>query len=547
MASDPDSDRDSNISNTSSPNSENPFIKFRQFADAQIGSLLQGKFPSRNVPSVTPNLWSKINIRVGIIGLPSAFSKNSPGNTRWADFDDDLRRRDELQARQRQLKDSEAQRWTQRTPREESEIPVKKWTWHSDNERAPTQIDEQMARDLPLYSPVHKSLFAHLDQRGDNAPDWNPTNFVNSVRKGLVPEYWPMKLHREQQSPDVMKSIQYLVYNDLNCEPQFSSDYSLLPYILFSPYSPLKLSANRVLDPSLVQTFKTGYPGGDPGTDKFPYCEAFQDLITTVHGDPDQRPWGNNYDNLPLNGKAGFPFDTYPPSVKAIFGKSWIDDLWASGLLQQKETKSISHLVEWPGPWASPSLVEYGKYLRDTEAAAQTEQDMYDRFLSAPARIVSEPARIPETIALLFDDAESFIQKRLQEPEKSPEGKAAVRSMLDSRLAKDIFRMIQKTEGMAEPPQLDENPESATPDIPPKPTPDTSKVVATSTTSERNVDEDGSVETTVTVWKRFADGRESTTTTTHFEDAAGWKESEEGSQESKPEKKPEKKRGWFWN
>jgi len=345
-----------------------------------------------------------------------------------------------------------------------------------------------------------------------------------------------------------MKNIQYLVYNDLNCETYFWSNYSLLPYILFSPYSPLRLSANRVLDPSSSQTFQIRYQGSESGTDKFPYCEAFQDLIATVHGTPNQPSCCNDYDNFPLIGNAAFPIGTYSPSSKAVFGKYWIGDLWASGLLQQKETQRISHVVQWPSPWASPSLVQYGKYLHDTESAAQTEQDMYERFLSAPARIVSEPAHIPETISLLFDDAEIFIQKRLQELEKSPDGNAAVRSMLDSRLAKDICRMIQKTEGMAEPPQSGDKSESDTPDIPSKPTPDSSKVVATSTTSERNVDEDGSIETTVTVWKRFADGRESTTTTTHFEDAAGWKESEEGNQGPKLEKKPEeKKRGWFWN
>src|SRR4051794_7791501 len=87
---------------------DNPFIKFRQFADAQISSLLQG-----------------------IIGLPSALSKGQ-GNTRWADFDDELRRRDELQTRQKELRESEAKKTTQAVEqnpnsKEAAEIPVKKF------------------------------------------------------------------------------------------------------------------------------------------------------------------------------------------------------------------------------------------------------------------------------------------------------------------------------------------------------------------------------------------------------------------------------------
>ena len=67
--------RDTEEKEPRKPSSEphNPFIKFRQFADEQISTLLQG-----------------------IIGLPSALSK-VPGNATWAYFDDDFRRRDDLQ------------------------------------------------------------------------------------------------------------------------------------------------------------------------------------------------------------------------------------------------------------------------------------------------------------------------------------------------------------------------------------------------------------------------------------------------------------------
>jgi len=86
---------------------------------------------------------------------------------------------------------------------------------------------------------------------------------------------------------------------------------------------------------------------------------------------------------------------------------------------------------------------------------------------------------------------------------------------------------------------------------------DTDRIVSTSTTTERTTHEDGTVETCVTVWKQFGDGRE-TTTTTHTEDPARDDNGqtsmirevakEKSGQEIKgqDEKKSEKK-GWFWN
>jgi len=79
------------------------------------------------------------------------------------------------------------------------------------------------------------------------------------------------------------------------------------------------------------------------------------------------------------------------------------------------------------------------------------------------------------------------------------------------------------------------------------------KVVSTSTTTSHTTHEDGTVETCVTVWKQFADGRESVTTTTHCDNPAWYDNGEP--KESQPEVKPEEKveekknekKGWFWN
>jgi hypothetical protein len=401
------------------------------------------------------------------------------------------------------------------------------------------QMDEKTARDLPLFSPVHKSLFAHLEKRGDNAPDWDAASSINSVKKGLIPAYWPQPLLREQQSPDFMRNMQYFVYNDLNGEPFMRSEYSLLPYVLFSPYSPLKLAAERTpLSPH--------QEGSKP--DMFPYCEAFEDLIhETVHG------------RAAPPSEFGLHFSPYNPLTLRIspsVGMEWIQGLHRSGILQQKEHRSVHDMVYWPNPSSTPRLENARKRVSNAGIPGDTEQDMYEFFSSAPARPL-------ETLGSIFSDAEEYIVKQIKKLE-SPEGQQAFRELMDSKMAKDLLAMFDEGITGTPPSEPKHRPRPTTEsDVekiakavkvkrqwnkPATSSQDTDKVVSTSTTSERHVDEDGSIETTVTVWKRFADGRESTTTTTHFEDSGARKGSQEDGQEVKAEKKPDQsKKGWFWN
>ncbi|TVY84522.1 hypothetical protein LSUE1_G002490 [Lachnellula suecica] len=506
MASDPECGKDGN---NSSPKSENPFIKFRQFADEQVSSLLQG-----------------------IIGLPSAISKDPSRKARWADFDEDLRRRDELQERQRQLREAE----TGQPDRRPTGSPAN-WDIHPgkssaplENEKAPTQMDERMARDIPLYSPTHKSLFAHLDQRGESTAEWHPNNTMKTLNGGFIPHFWPWCLRPEQFSTDPIRNMQSFSYNELNAQPHFRSNYSLLPYILFSPYSPLKLAADKVTGSAPTHKMDT-----------FKYCAAFEDLILTTHG---SSPENVGY----------YTWDFIWDSARPVGGMEWILHLRESGLLQQKETHNIRQMLEWPNRFKSPRVVWVGWPLEKHDDSPETEAEMYQRFLSAQAR---EP---PEILESLFNEAEGFIEKQLKALD-SPEGKRALREIFDSKVVKEIFEMVKESESEVNPPLPEEPREQSADSKSPRhsksaevksrqsePDPDTTKVVHTQTTSNRNVDEDGSVETTVTVWKLYADGRESTTTTQHFEDAGAWKEPEEKPQEVHSAKISEgKKKGWFWN
>ncbi|KAG9230985.1 hypothetical protein BJ875DRAFT_383982 [Amylocarpus encephaloides] len=416
----------------------NPFIKFRQFADLHIGSVLQG-----------------------IIGLPSAFSKNT-NNTRWADVDDDLRRRDELQARQQQLKDADAQQRGQVPLEQDAYIPIggRAGLRKNSNKDAPREIGGTIAGDIQLYSPVRKSLFSHLRHLGDNDPEWKPSNLLNG-------------------------------------DATLCSDYSLLPYLLFSSYSPLKLSIDAGVG-HLTRDLSRS-------SDRFPYYEAFEDLIKTAHGRRPGSPIGLDVPHL-------------NPTVRSSMeGMSWIERLYGAGILQQKEARSVQERAVWPSPWSCPVLTKVGPEHR----MAETEQDMYDLFLRS-----ASAASVGDIISSVVTQGEAAFRTWMKEQD-SPE------------------ELSRRAEGKDDKAMALLRPEDQSAKIPQ----DSNRVVSSSTTTEHYTNEDGFVETTVTVWRRFADGRESHTTTSHCEDPPNAETDRNEIEETKATKKPEEttKKGWFWN
>jgi hypothetical protein len=545
MASSSDHDKDTNDSQSKT---DNPFIKFRQFADSQIGSLLQG-----------------------IIGLPSAFTKQN--NARWAEFDEDMRRRDELQKKQNGLRESEARRAEQskevlegyqdglRTLGAESsrreESARGGWpSWEDLSSSSKTivddeEMDEKTARDIPLYSPVSKSLFAHLrDAEDDKGTDWKP-----------VPENWE---HLDSFTEDyvdpstqprqwnAMKALRSNVYSDLKLNPILRSQYSLLPYLLFSPYSPIRLDEE-----------------GDDGCGlAISHMDAFEDLILTTQGrSPSRcRNW----------------HDVFGPTVE--YPRAWIYHLWAHGALQERSTTDSPFASQLPRMLCGrfPLMVwpQLPLMSRDIPSAedARTELEMYERFLQR----ASSYAGIPDVLDSLFSDAEGWFNKQLSSLDPT-ELKRAMKEFTDflerktgneaedenrAEGAKDLESLFAQATALLESRRKNETSErrhthesfsetkvgKELEDIKRKVAADPDKAVFMSTTTEHTTNEDGSVETTVTVWKRFADGRETTTTTSHTEGPA----SEYGNQNERStpiekvqeEKKDDKtmgKKGWFWN
>jgi hypothetical protein len=525
----PSSDRDKDA-NDAEPKTDNPFIKFRQFADSQISSLLQG-----------------------IVGLPSAFTKN-PNNARWAGFDEDMRRRDELQKKQSELRESE-------TRRQSEGRGWSSWQDEKSNTNVDEEMDDRTARDMPLYSPVSMSLFAHLRDAKDDigAQDgWKPIH--GQYPLSLTPSFYDLyRGYRSHSEP--IKALRSNVYRDLQINPILRSDYSLLPYLLFSPYSPLKIESDETMRPWSTQS-QRGY---------FPCFEAFEDLILTMQG----RPMGTLI----------YRYPEVLPMVEPERG--WIYNLWAHGILQQSSTTKYADVValqrklagELP-PWMG-NIDSTPKNTQSDEDAT-TEQEMYERFL----RRAASPAGIAEVLESLFTDAEGWINKQLAsldpaemkrqikeltdglekktgndaEDEKraktaqvleslftqaaglfeirrtTMDGKRTVESFAETKIGKELEGMKHKAAA------------------------DLEKAVFTSTMTEHTTNEDGSVETSVTVWKRYADGRETTTTTSHTEeppccDDDDNSHSRDGREqlpldekvdETKEAKKTEKK-GWFWN
>jgi hypothetical protein len=506
MASNADRSNDSSKDNDQSKQ-DNPFIKFRQFADSHIGSLLQG-----------------------IIGLPSAFSKNTHANAKWADFDEDLRRRDELQARQRSLRDADAvhhDRWSSRPAGDiDATVPGVTKEPETSSQRGGKDVDSNIADNIPLYSPVYKTLFNQMENRGDSEAQWKPSNFMKSLSQSFLrPEYWPMKLRSDQASTDVMETIRYLAYNEINSELALCADYSLLPYLLFSSYSPLKLSVESH-SPSVQNR------------DTFEYCAAFEDLIKMTSGEPLNSP--------PVRYSI---FHGNPTIQSSIDGMIWIQKLYRLGLLQQKHPIDPQRKVVWLGPWSRPT---FGPTDEDGEEAV-TELEMYERFLNSLSSATGQIGLPADDIfAAIFKEGEASIQRLFKDLD-SPENRQAIKDnvgsiLKDVRQFRDAFLAAgiesganNDTEKDLRIGSQDDKFQQTTKQK------DPNRMVSSSTTSEHHTNEDGSVQTTVTVWKRFADGRESSTTTCHLEEPPITHTEERYNEEDEPKRKDQNsKTGWFW-
>lgn len=489
---DPSSGRDRKL-NASPSEPENPFIRFKNFADSQVSSLLQG-----------------------IIGLPSAFSKRSPEDNRWADIDEDLRRRDQLQARQKLLEEqwrgAEAVKANGNSALAEGEIPVKKtphyqasqtsgfdsqWqisingkeSSHTENKDGPNSI-----KDIPLYSPVTRELFDH----------GNPTDALHALGLGVFG-----RLGLSSPTADSMGMIKLMMLGILRSSPFLHSEYSLLPYLVFSPYSPIKLETEAEIS---INQHK----------DKFQYCAAFEDLIRISQG---------GESSVLCHNAARISSDSMFSDLPGMHRWWWIFYLYDEGLLQQKKRRVSK---------SNPDFQAWGAIDGFPE---KSDLDMFDHI---QGMLGSKPSAVVNSTILgnLFarDGRNSNIEK-----EAHRDFQLQVARALD-----------QQHNSRDQRPETSESVKRVEPERPmegAKCAPAAERIVSTSTTTDRITHEDGTVETSVTIWKRFDDGRETTIKTTHTEEP-GWDDKGQSSwpvdaskqEEKVPEKEEKKeKKGWFWS
>jgi hypothetical protein len=558
MASSSDPDKDANVSQ---PKPDNPFIKFRQFADSQISSLLQS-----------------------IVGLPSAFSKN-PNNERWADFDEDMRRRDELQKRQNTLRDSEARRQS-----EGRGLPS--WRDSTDIHADDEEMDDRTARDIPLYSPVSRSLFAHLRcAKDDSSPKngWQPIDDQFPVKWNTNPA------NTFTRFAEHFRSFQTTVYHDLQSSPVFRSDYSLLPYMLFSPYSPIRLQAETLFQEPL----------GQEPLDCFFYVPAFVDLLLTTQN----RPMGS----IPSGYSQKLP--VIDPE------RGYLYNLWAHGVLQERSTTKYPAVIKFQelltsdwSSWVKKTI----PHVTDPPLDPETELEAYERFLLRAFQSVGadgiesfftefqgwlddtlgslDPIEMKRQLKELTDFLEQKSENEEEDEEDdrharaikvlgsfftqaaglrgessrtSAERKRVVERFSDTKVGKELEEFKRKAaagaENVVSTSTTTERTENGDGTVETrvevwKHYADGEEVESTCTTTEHMTGQDGSVESKVEVWKKYADGRTTTTTSTHAEeppsnddDDDDWEHSmqveradEKKPDENKEDNKDQKKKGWFW-
>jgi hypothetical protein len=538
----------------------NPFIRFRHYADEQVSSVLQG-----------------------FIGIPSIFSRPT-GNQQWAVFDEELRRRDELQARQRKLKEAAERIQKNESSNKVGEVERKsEYPYRSPNNQSMSEelqstdcerlsaegaarVDVKTARGTNGYSDSH-GLLSQLHG-----------NLLGNLSTYEFPLYSPLHSTMVSTGPlshmvnEIVGSLGPMVFGTT------PNSLSLLPYLMASPYSPLQLSLNQALHREMGL-----FRGRSPiqtATDDFPYREAFEDLLLAAQGKemPERK-------KLVARGHSDDVFSSLNN------GMVWIDRLRTLGLLSipnpdedESNNKSMASNDKTQG---SPVKTQQSNLPAPSEKAAkdpETEEEMYESFLSSAS---ATPAQFFSTLESTFSAVErlmksttrGFEDSRYISQEQVPGSQNQQSTSTGSDAEKEVFANITVNhttdeDGMAEitttvwkifadgretetsetrrvPVCETNDPRAGQPNTLSQPS---EGEVTTSSTVEHDTDEDGSVSTTITVTKRFADGRRTIITSSHQKIPPGYEENDLQEEESQSadttdDQQSEKKakKGWFWN
>lgn len=384
-----DSSRDASKNNNK--NNDNIFVQFKRNVDHQISAMLSG-----------------------FIGMPSHMRRNErEEDNRWQDIENDRQRRIDERTRNEQYMASPEQKLSPPATMDrghgaengqEFEIPVKKFRLTAQESMENEPKCPYFEYDYDLYSPFSTNEMERL----------------TAACKNERPAYLHILSGVQQRFFASMKDTHHG-----SQDSEMAKEKTLMPYLLFSSYSPLRLvhlPPLRRRDMPAMLTFSYAEAFEDllemSKNETTPYDEA-RDSIFSAFGVPSVL---NEQWTLGLNQALGRPFSRYPMR-SPLTAMEWI----ATSLVEKdvfRET-TLYETVETPigtfraGQYSATTEVllnwlEYkhsyeeavgrtgtkdslesrspfkwpvdqsGTLKKGAEESLRTEQDMYDDFFSTP-------------------------------------------------------------------------------------------------------------------------------------------------------------------
>ncbi|KAK2814120.1 hypothetical protein FQN50_000524 [Emmonsiellopsis sp. PD_5] len=475
---------------------ENPFIAFRRYADQQVSSLLHS-----------------------VIGLPSAFS--TPPSTGWLYFEEadparhTRQRRDTAEAVPRNLSDSQS----------------------SDQWRG-----------------SGGGWFSHHGARDDHSDRWWFENrrridreFPTSVFESPLDRLWPFEPSHFFSAFSPFASPFFL-----DSMVSANSPVWPIPYLLFSPYSPLHLEHQQNIraqphDNPLSSLFSSLIPSQDAQQPPVPrWRDAFEDLLRIENGK-----------EMAHDGSRGNQKEHPKDWISGMISRGSLGDHWKQ--LQNNPEGFFNHVfrispdnttrVQRSGDSATAPFPE-NDHDRDHDPEEDkwlTELDLYDSFLHHVNESSDEESSMSPLLKLIVE-AQRKHRREVQEEHR--EWKRAI-SDKDQKPPAD-----EHQEGFDRPGPMTQtdsdiatHSKTSTQNLTPS-----TYLTSTITTTEKKTLPDGSIQTTVNRTKQFSDGSEESSETIHVENhnhtllnnETTNPPDEPGTPEQTGDQDSLKKGGWFW-
>lgn len=308
----------------------NPFVAFRRFADEQITSVLHS-----------------------ITGLPSAFSQ--PRSDKWTIFTDDQRYKDTTY--RQQGGESQNHAGEPNNTSDSGAGDSSSGNKNSDETDSRSSANRQWEQDDRWRSNSRRN------QHFGASSFFGPDSFFDRFEDLFMPFSFPYLHPRLHFSSDVFEDS--------------GSPTWALPYILFSPYSPLHLehrAYNRMhgkqgVFSSLLSSSRQDFDY-DPNEPR--WREAFEDLLRLENGKP----------MLDREALAASKAESGQDWIKGLVNRGSIGGRWITVSSNDKQPRSgIDFGVNGENnrlvPDNEPAQVHDDGDLEETES----ELDVYDRFL----------------------------------------------------------------------------------------------------------------------------------------------------------------------